>query len=111
MRIDQPVVFSVIIVESGLSHASYTHVSVDLYCQVEFKVEFSWLWPSCLFLELPLCNTDMYLDTEPLDPTVETLPIISDILVDSFSGIRLIHHNCYQNLLMFVSAYMCMYVL
>lgn len=42
-------------------------------------------------LELSLCDDSdsIYLDTESPDSIVETFPIISDVLKDSFSGISL----------------------
>ena len=64
-------------------------------------MEFSWFCPSCLFLELPLCvdpvpallDCSIELPNSSDSDTVETLPIINDVLHNSATGVRLVHHN------------------
>ena len=76
------------------THASCTHVSVDFYHKLESQTTFSWFCPSCLFTELPLCDqSSSDLDVESSDSSVETFPIISDVLDDRSYGVRIIHHN------------------
>ena len=80
------------------THASCAHVSDEVYKQMECQVEFPWFCPSCLFLELPSCfDPDLsQLDCKVQSPysnysdTVETLPIVTDVLCDNVTGVRLI---------------------
>ena len=76
------------------THARCANVSVNFYCYMESQAEFSWFCPSCLFLELPQYDeSDSDLETEFMESTVETLPIITDVLNDPISGVRIVHHN------------------
>ena len=36
---------------------------------------------------------DEFLTSEPVDLSVELLPLLSEVLCDSFSGIRIVHYN------------------
>ena len=38
-------------------------------------------------------ESDSDLETELMEPTVETLPIITDVLNDPISGVRIVNHN------------------
>ena len=83
------------------THASCGHVSEEFYKQMECQVEFSWFCPSCLFLELPSCVDPDFSQLDCIvgspcsndSDTVETLPIITDVLCGNVTGVRLVHHN------------------
>ena len=48
---------------------------------MESQAEFSWFCPLCLFLELPHYDeSDSDLETELIESSIETLPIITDVL-------------------------------
>ena len=76
------------------TRVSCAHVSVIFYEQLAAQVQFSWCCPSCLFLELPLNDlSDDVPSATAVAPPVETLPITTDVLCDSISGVRIVHHN------------------
>ena len=81
------------------THVKCAHISMDFYHRMDSQVEFSWFCPSCLFLELPLCssggfNNDSDDDEVRVAPTSVDAPLlITDVLSQSFNGIRIVHHN------------------
>ena len=76
-------------------------MSEVFYKQMECQVEFSWFHLSCLILELPSCDDPnlsqldctVELPSNNDSDTVETLPIIADVLCSNVTGVRLVHHN------------------
>ena len=45
-------------------------------------------------MELPQCDeSDLDLETESIKSSVETLPLITYVLNDPISGVRIVHHN------------------
>ena len=75
------------------THTSCSDVSVDLYNQMEAQVEFSWYYPSCLFLELPLVDVSDVSSLAADECSTDADLSIVNQLGAAIQGIRIVHHN------------------